>query len=191
MTFLRSIRIHWTKALIALVLLCAPHTHAQEAEFSEYGVKAAFLYNLPDFVEWPAAASPQSAEPMTLCVIGKDPFGSTLKYFEGKLVKRRPVHIVNLTSKSPTEGCELIFIAHSERKVTRQILAPLTNSPILTVGEDRKFTRNGGIVALLVVKDQIRLEINLAAARAAGLSISSNLLRMAHVIEYPVKSGGE
>ena len=38
--------------LVALLLACSPCATAQE--FSEYRVKAAFLYNFALFTEWPA-----------------------------------------------------------------------------------------------------------------------------------------
>ena len=155
---------------------------AQDRSFSEYGVKAAFLFNLPDFVIWPD--SPQDPSTLTLCVVGEDPFGAALSFFEGKRVKGRTLRIVRLSAEAPLPRCEILFICKSVTDQTRRILEPIANSPVLTVSDGREFTRNGGVVALLVVGDQVQLEINVSAASAAGLSISSKLLEIARVVDF-------
>ena len=44
----------------------------------ELEVKAAYLYKLADYVQWPAATFPSPTSPLTLCISGADPFGATL-----------------------------------------------------------------------------------------------------------------
>jgi hypothetical protein len=55
--------------------------------------------------------------------------------------------------------------------------------PILTVGEDEPFARNGGIIHFVLKNGNVRLEIDLAAAKKAGLTISSRLLAVADVVK--------
>jgi hypothetical protein len=50
---------------------------------------------------------------------------------------------------------------------------------VLTVGEDEWFARRGGIVQLRLDADRVGFEIDTAAASAAGLRISAQLLRLA------------
>lgn len=172
----------WVVAAVAALMFVSAAI-AQDRSFSEYSVKAAFLYILPDFVVWPNSPPHQST--LTLCVLGDDPFGASLGFFEGKRIKNRTLRIVQLSGEASLHDCEILFISKSAADQTRRILAPIARSPVLTVGEAREFTRNGGVVALLLVGDQVQLEINVSAARAAGLSISSKLLKMAHVVDFP------
>jgi hypothetical protein len=167
-------------------LLYTANATAQAESFSEYGVKAAFLYSLPSFVDWPEPVPAEPEAPITVCVIGEDPFGASLDFFEGKPVKGRPLHIVKLAAQARPVGCAILFISKSAAGDTRRILASIAKTPVLTVGDVRGFTREGGVVALLAAKGQVHLEINLMAAQAAGLSISSKLLRMAHVVNFPL-----
>ena len=53
-----------------------PAAHGQVTD--EYRLKAAFLFNLAKLVEWPAPSF-QPGEPLSICVLGKNPFGSALK----------------------------------------------------------------------------------------------------------------
>ena len=51
--------------------------HAQPAS-SEYRIKAVFLFNFVQFVEWPPDAFASSTAPIVICVVGADPFGEAL-----------------------------------------------------------------------------------------------------------------
>jgi hypothetical protein len=53
---------------------------------------------------------------------------------------------------------------------------------VLTVGDFEGFTRRGGMIRFVTVGNKIRLRINLAAAQAANLTISSKLLRPAQIV---------
>ena len=45
----------------------------------EYQVKAAFLYNLAKFVEWPPESFKTSTDPMTVCILGSSPITDALE----------------------------------------------------------------------------------------------------------------
>ena len=61
-------------------------------EIDEYQVKAAFLYNFAKFVEWPSQAFQTSKDPITVCVLGHNPFGNALEdVIRGKSIEGRPV----------------------------------------------------------------------------------------------------
>ena len=65
----------------------------------------------------------------------------------------------------------------------RQILNKASAWPILTVGEDAAFAQNGGIINFVPKNGNVRLEIDLFAAKKAGLTISSRLLAVADVVK--------
>ena len=64
------------RGLALLLLACALAGAA--APVSEYQLKAVFLFNFAQFVEWPAAAFPRANAPFVIGVLGKDPFGASL-----------------------------------------------------------------------------------------------------------------
>src|SRR6185295_17077931 len=45
---------------------------------SEYQVKAVFLFNFTQFVDWPAQSFADARAPFVIGVLGRDPFGSAL-----------------------------------------------------------------------------------------------------------------
>jgi YfiR/HmsC-like len=58
----------------------------------------------------------------------------------------------------------------------------LKDRSILTVSDADGFTQRGGIVRFVTQNDHVKLRINVEAAKAAGLTISSKLLRVADTV---------
>jgi len=156
----------------------------QEDSANEYELKAAMLYNLTRFVEWPPSAYSDPQAPTVLCVLGRDPFGESLKALGQKQdANGRPVSIKQLNKESEIRDCHVLYISTSERKSMAQILSRLKGSSVLTVGEMSQFAAQGGIVQFTLEDQQVRFEINLDAASRMTLKISSRLLALARIVK--------
>src|SRR5579864_1476317 len=150
----------------------------------EYELKAAMLYNLTQFVEWPASAFPNPKAPILLCILGRDPFGVSLSSTVPKdTVNGRPVLILRTQREDEVRSCHVLYISTSERKSTAQIFSTLNGSSVLTVGEIPHFAARGGMVQFALEDQQIRFDINVDAASRAGLKISSKLLMLAQIVK--------
>jgi hypothetical protein len=151
--------------------------------FKEYDVKAAFLYHLAEFVEWPPEAFPAAENPLVIGVLGADPFGKALdEIAEDVVVKNRKLKVQRFHNMEEVKTCHILFISQSEAGRLDQIFSLLKDRKILTVGDTEGFALRGGIVRFRTEKNKIRLRINIDAARAASLTISSKLLRAAEVV---------
>ncbi len=84
--------------------------------------------------------------------------------------------------KKDAEHCHVLFISDSAQKEFAQILSVLKTLPILTIGDAPGFAELGGIINLIQIGDQLRFEINTAAAARCGLTISSQLLKLARLV---------
>jgi hypothetical protein len=157
---------------------------AQEDPVDEYKLKAAMLYNLTLFVEWPGSAYPDRRSPIFLCILGQDPFGSSLtSTIPRETNNGRPVLIRHLQSDKETRGCHILYISSSERKTAARIFSTLDGSGILTVGEMTQFAARGGMIQFSLEDQHVRFDINLDAASRAGLKISSKLLALAQIVK--------
>jgi YfiR/HmsC-like len=177
---------HGRAWLILLVILLGTGVFAAQLlaqAFKEYDVKAAFLYHLAEFVEWPPAAFPAPESPLVIGVLGADPFGKSLdEVVKNEEVKNRKLDVRRYRSLEEVKTCHILFISQSEAGRLDQIFSSLKDRKILTVGDTEGFAQRGGIVRFLTDKNKIRLRINLEAAKAASLTISSKLLRAADVV---------
>ena len=148
----------------------------------EYLVKAAFLYNFAKFTVWPAEAFADPSTPLRLCLLGKDPFQGALDSLAGKTVRKRKLEIHRLTKTTALGKCHLLFVSASENKRLATILKVLRGMPVLAVGDMPNFAHSGGIINLKTVRNKVRFEINVNAARRAHLKFSSKLLRLAEIV---------
>ena len=173
-------------AFLGLMALLLPSNSGFGAapSLTKYQVEAIFLFNFAKYVDWPSETFPNDAAPITIGVMGADPFGESLQRgVEGKRINGRSFVIKHLDSDSDVAGCQILFICDSEASRMGGILDKARALPILTVGEGELFARNGGIINFVLKNGNVRLEIDLTAARKAGLTISSRLLAVADVVK--------
>jgi hypothetical protein len=156
----------------------------QGTSVDEYQLKAAMLYNLTHFVEWPPSAYPDPRAPILLCILGRDPFGSFLtSTLLNQTVNGRSMRILHPQNPEAVRGCHILYISSSERKTTVQIFSTLKGASVLTVGEMAQFAAHGGMIQFALEDQQVRFDINLDAASRAGLKISSKLLVLAKIVK--------
>ena len=173
-------------AVFCLMLLQVflPNSAAVQDSASEYELKAAMLYNLARFVEWPPSAYSDGQAPTVLCLLGRDPFGTYLSSLTSReIVNGRPVQIRRLRNSSELSGCHVLYISSSERKSVPQILGDLKGSSVLTVGDMSQFATHGGMVQFELEEKQVHFDINLAASTRADLKISARLLVLAKIVK--------
>jgi len=162
--------------------LGAPPVYA-EAVASEYEVKAALLYKLTLFVEWPAGKLPKVREPFLIGVLGKDPFRSVLdETVAGKSVKGRPIRVKRSQKPEDLVDCHIVFISSSEKSRLTEILELFRESQVLSIGDMEGFAEHGGIINLRMRDNKIKFDINQEAATRARLDLSSKLLRLARIV---------
>jgi hypothetical protein len=150
---------------------------------TEYQVKAVFLFNFSQFVDWPPQAFSDARAPLVIGVLGADPFGADLdEVVRGETVNGRPLLVRRFRRVEEIKDCHILFIGGSERARLEQILQALQGRSILTVSDDEDFARRGGMIRFTTDKNRIRLGVNLEAAVTAGLTISSKLLRPAEIV---------
>ena len=155
--------------------------HSAAITRGEYEVKAAFLYKLALFVEWPPATFADPAAPFTIGVLGHDPFGARLdSMVAGKAVHRHGLRVRRFDRAEEALGaCHVLFISASEKDRIADITGALASQPVLTIGDTDGYAGGGVMINLTVREGSVRFEINQAAVSRAGLRVSSQLLDLA------------
>jgi hypothetical protein len=149
----------------------------------EYQLKAVFLFNFAQFVEWPASAFPEPDTPLGICILGEDPFGGYLdETVRGETVANHPLTVRRYRRVNEIKGCHILFVSRQEQGHLSEILDSLKGHSVLTVSDAERFASRGGMIRFVTDHNRIRLRINLEAARAANLTLSSKLLRPAQIV---------
>jgi hypothetical protein len=171
-------------SLILLLVLLLQIRVLQAQPSQEYTIKAVFLYNFTQFVEWPESAFAEETSPLIIGILGKDPFGSSLdETVHGESVKNHPLVVKRFKTAAEITRCHILYININEKAQLKSILESLKVKNILTVGDVSNFASNGGMICFFTEKNKTRIRINIEAVKNSELTISSKLLRLADLVE--------
>ena len=171
--------------MLSVGLCLSSFSYAQLPEEDEYKIKAAFLFNISKFVDWPSDTFSNESAPIVIGILGEDPFGDFLSFVEGKTIKGRRVVVKYFNISQDVMRCHVLFICQSEKNKVSNYFPELNVNGMLTIGDMERFAQNGGMINLIKLDDKIHFEINVDAAENSGLVISSKLLNLARIIKNP------
>jgi hypothetical protein len=164
-------------------LPAAQNTPQAPAATPEYQLKAVFLFNFAQFVSWPPEAFADSAAPLVIGVLGTDPFGAYLdETVRGEVVEGHPLVVRRFGDFAGIGDCHILFVSRDEVTDLPALLRAIEGRSVLTVSDAEGFAASGGMIRFVNDRNRIRLRINLEAARAAHLTLSSKLLRPAKIV---------
>lgn len=179
---------HALRLIVVPVALACCLASADDADPpTEHQVKAAFLLHfarLVDWPNWPRADDPRA--PFEVAVVGRDPFGAALEATIGtSQVQGRPIRIRRAASPAALERPpQILFVGEGDPEQARRALKLVGGQPVLTVGETSGFAERGGMIGFRLTDDgRVAFDVNLQQAQRAGLKVSSQVLRVARVVE--------
>ena len=161
--------------LVTCTLLWAGPAAAQPV--AEHDMKAAFVFNFAVFTEWPADVLAPNA-PLHRCVGAASPRAQSLAQLQDRVVNGHALTV--RTAAAGVRGCHLLVLDKPDRERWPGWRRELGAATVLTISDDR---RDGAVILLTVDQDRIAFEVDLAAARAARLNLSSKLLRLARSVQ--------
>ena len=186
MRFLKTNSATNFKSLCSVVIILSflffPKVHPKD--FSEYDVKAVYLYNFVDFMTWPTDDRVTSK---TICVFGPNPFKRTLDNLAKSKNPINGIVIEYLQKLKNINDCHILFVSKAEEKRFSEIIKLVEEQSVLMVSDIPKFVYKGGMVGLTTDSERIRLEVNLRLVEEHGIKIDSNLLEISTIVDT---SGG-
>lgn len=145
-------------------------------------VKAVFLFNFTQFTEWNGNSFTSENAPLIIGILGNDPFGAYLdETVAGEKISGHPLLVQRYRSIDDIGTCHILFISNHAAEPISEILDAIKDKSILTVSDADNFTKYGGMIHFFMKNRKIRFEINAAAAKAAGITFSSKLMRVAEI----------
>jgi hypothetical protein len=178
-----SLRPWLTAVAIAWGFLSIPALHAQNPKPTDYEVKAAYLYNFGRFVEWPGKVEATQGGSFTVCVLGQDPFGPSLDTtLAGETIGGKSVVAKRISSAEESGNCQILFLSLMDDSRLNKIIADLDKKAVLTVSDMPQFVKRGGMIQFVLDGKKVRFEVNLTATQHAGLTLSSELLKVATAV---------
>ena len=183
------------RVLVTIAVMILPglglEAHGQDSSVSsEYLIKAGFIYNFANLVQWPANAFAQADSPIVIGILGEDPFGTVLdRVLAGKKVNGRVFLVKRLKAATDLKECHILFVSSSEMTHLAEAIHLVKGMPILTIGEIPGFAKRGGMINLFLEDNKVHFEVNVEAAKEAYLNISSRLLALARIVQESTADG--
>lgn len=169
--------------LLSVLLFPAVLPKAQTVSATQYQLKAVFLFNFTQFVEWPGNIFDQPGEPFVIGLYGPNVFGNYLdQAVRNETVNGHPIKIIPVSSAEEAKRVHLLFITSGRSPELAALESQLKGQSVLTVSDVDGFCRSGGMIGFINEKNKIKIQINTGATAAANLKVSSKLLRLAELV---------
>lgn len=151
-------------------------------------IKAAFVLNIARFVSWPPEAFESKDEHLLLCVYRSNPIHQAVDLIQGEMVSGRHVSITRVDSLTENDSCHILLIAHNELQSYHKEARFGPAIPLLTIAdltESDTLLHAGSDIMIGLVRNDTRIgfAINLTRSRQAGLKMSSQLLKLATIVD--------
>ena len=193
---------------VLLPLLLSPllvATAARAQALPEVEIKAQILWRALQFIEWPAEVG--ATQPLQLCLLSSGPLAEALREWQYREINGRRVELrrvvvtastggvagagagtVASTAAGPkpalalpsaaVAGCHIAYVGAD---VLLPVSVPAPRG-LLWVGDSHGLTERGVTLNLQPHQGRIVFDVDLQAARRAGLEINARLLRLARFV---------
>ena len=159
---------------------------AVDSTSGEAQLKAAYIDRILNFVQWtgPKAA----ADTLVIGIVGDDALAAALGTAASGRQGKPVVVRTSGSARELADACQAIWVAATIDGVARTVhpqwggTAWTADRQVLTIGEDERFTADGGVIGLSRDGDSLRFTVSTGAAERAGLTISSKILRLATIV---------
>ena len=166
--------------IFLLFIFSAPAQMADDIS-REDQIKAVFIYNFTKYIQWPES---DTSEVFIIGVLGNSNLVIPLRRIAQKrLVNNKKIQVIQFYNIEDVKNYHILFLSPGIEEHFQVILQKIRSKNILTIGNENNFTHLGGIINLIRVEGKIKFEMNLKALSRAGLAASSQLLKLAILVE--------
>jgi hypothetical protein len=169
--------------LVCFVVLISSNVPAREQTLGS--LKAAYVYNIAKFTRWPDSAFTTEDNQFKLCLYGDDDTISQLKLLTNRNLNNRTILVKAITTESAINDCQLLYISATENRRYRYLLSLINKKTTLTISNDSRFLRLGGLINLTELGQRLQFEVNMEQLENSKLTLSSKLLALGKLTEQP------
>lgn len=163
--------------ILSIIIICLGlQATAYSQKINEFEIKAVFIYNFTQFVQWPEESFQSTEDNFVIGVLGENVFGRSLEEaVSGERYQSRPIVVEYYPTIKDIRKCHILYVG-SVNPANLNV-----KGAVLTVGEHDDFMERKGMLRFYDEGNKIRIQVNQAKATDSGLIISSKLLRLATI----------
>ena len=168
------------KRISFLLLLCCFAKSALVAQANkESNLKAVFIYNFTRYVEWDNLNDENN---FIIGIMGSSALDLAIEVIANtNLVKNKRIILKHFSSPEDISYCHILFIPRNYQFPVRSVIEKVPKK-VLVVGEKQGAATQGASINFILVNDKLKFEINPDAVYDAGLKASSQLLKLAIIV---------
>ena len=168
---------------LMVLVLYSVATKAPAQNQTLAGLKAAYVYNIAKFTRWPADMFSSDASHISLCLYGENDVTIELTSLNGHLINSHPIRGFVPTSEHDFKQCHILYISPTEKRRYGYILSLVDANRVLTISDDMRFIKSGGLINLVEIQQRLRFQINKQLLSEQELTLSSKLLKLAIMLD--------
>lgn len=139
-------------------------------------IKAAFVYNIIGFTDWPKTNKFSRIE---VCVIGEaDPIIPYLEAISKSAKAKVKFDVSPKGRDSRIDGCQVVYVGQKHKRDVEYMIGKTEGLPILTVSDVKGFAERGGMIGMVESGGQVKLHGNITAIKKASITVDSELLEL-------------
>lgn len=178
MVFRKKISIVFLFTLVTAIVYgqSQPQTEAEELN-----LKAAFIYNFTRFIEWDDDIFPTD---FVIGIVGNSMIDEPLEEIaQSHKAGNKQIKIKRYNSLDEIEKCNILFISKNLKISLIDILAKKDLKKTLIISEKVNYAQQGTGINFVIVDKKLKFEVNKKAIADAGLKVSSQLLKLAIIVD--------
>ena len=151
-------------------------TNATNATVSkESKLKAAYLLNFIKFINWPNHSPDNPRTPLSICLQDATPFEEFFRDLASSASKANDKRTLQIYRLSEAEHCDYTYLY---RPVLEDNLK--LEGSVVVISSDQVLQKNAAII-FYIAERKLRFEIHLENIQALGVTVSSELLKLAKI----------
>ncbi|WP_019614402.1 YfiR family protein [Psychromonas ossibalaenae] len=176
---------------LPLIFFCLLITTAKVSSASVPAVhtleslKVAYMYNLAKFTRWPVSTWKTPESSFQFCVYGSGRVSNELQTLHNKKITGHSIVLYQPLNEADFSQCNALYIEPSEHLRYRYIISLINRNAVLTISDDGRFLRHGGLINLVEKDQRLRFEVNMRRLSQTELKLSSKLLKIAILVDKP------
>ncbi len=153
---------------------------------SAASVKAAYLYKILAYVDWPTAAVAADDAPRVIGVLADEPvLAELLQIVSGRRVQGHAVVARRVVIGDAVDDLHVLFVGRGASANLAGWLPGLKGRAVLVVTDTPAGLTENSVLNFVLVEGHVRFEASLAAAERSGLKLSARLLAVAERVVPP------
>jgi len=164
--------------VLVIVIIISLMISTKSVAQTEYKIYSGLMFHFIKYTQWPSVGSE-----IVLGVFGKSPMNTEALALNGKMAGSMKVVVKEIQNVTEVDQCQILFVPSSQASKYSEIASKAKQHNVLVVSNSPTAIKNGVVVNFFEENSKVKFEISNKNAAENGIKISSELLKLAKVVD--------